>query len=144
MPKAKPKRKKNFLGFGRGGLFSTSTTYHVGSRSGSKRGKSRASASSGDTLWDDITKGMGGKSYKSLSPSGQATVRKLADKVRNPKRKRNASALALGLPKNKWINAKIRVTSSGKAQAMVSEGLLGHAKAGGSVSLNPRRRRRKK
>lgn len=58
---------------------------------------------------------------------------------RNPKRKRN---IEIGLPKNKWINAKIRVTSGGKAQALVSESVLGHAKAGGSVSLNPKRKRR--
>lgn len=69
---------------------------------------------------------------------GRYTVVK---KKTNPKRKRN---IEIGLPKNKWINAKIRVTSGGKAQALVSESVLGHAKAGGSVSLNPRKRRAKR
>ena len=131
------KRRKNFLGFGgrksrpsnyipaSGGI-----AYHSGKR---KPTKSAASSS----VLDDIARGMGGKSYKSLSSANQATVRKLAERMSNPKRKRNAE---LSLPKNKFIAAKVRM-KGGKLQVMVDEHLLGHASAGGSVSLNPRRKR---
>jgi hypothetical protein len=38
------------------------------------------------------------------------------------KRKRNAS---FGLPRNKWVNARVRITKGGKIQAAVSEDILG-------------------
>ncbi len=38
------------------------------------------------------------------------------------KRARN---LSVGLPRNKWVNARIRVTSGGKIQATVDENILG-------------------
>lgn len=63
-----------------------------------------------------------------------------AVKKSNPKRKRN---IELGIPKNKFVNAKVRMKGS-KLQVLVSESLLGHASAGGSVSLNPRKKRAKK
>lgn len=43
---------------------------------------------------------------------------------RRTKRRANSS-LGLGLPRNKWVNARIRVTSGGKIQAAVSEDILG-------------------
>lgn len=41
------------------------------------------------------------------------------------KRKRARNALSVGLPRNKWVNAKVMVTSGGKIQAKVDENVLG-------------------
>lgn len=60
-----------------------------------------------------------------------------------PKRKRNMS---LGLPRNKWVNARIRVTSGGKIQATVDENVLGNLLGKGKNkrkrARNTRRRKR--
>lgn len=40
-------------------------------------------------------------------------------------RKSKRANPSFGLPRNKWVNARIRVTSGGKIQAAVSENLLG-------------------
>jgi len=53
-----------------------------------------------------------------------------------PKRKSN---LSVGLPRNKWVNARIRVTSGGKIQATVDENILGNLF--GKSKKNPHRRR---
>lgn len=47
-----------------------------------------------------------------------------AAKERRQRRKRNP--LSVGLPRNKWVNARIRVTSGGKIQATVDENVLGN------------------
>lgn len=63
--------------------------------------------------------------------------------IRAVKRNPTKRNIELGIPKNKFVNAKVRMKGS-KLQVLVSEGLLGHASAGGSVSLNPRKKRAKK
>jgi hypothetical protein len=74
-----------------------------------------------------------------------------AMKKYNPKRKRN---LEIGLPKNQWANAKVRM-KDGKIQVMADERILGKAgfKAGvglsgvsasGGAKLNPKRKRKAK
>lgn len=70
---------------------------------------------------------------------------------RNPKRKRNVE---LAIPKNKFVNAKVRMKGS-KLQVMVDERVLGHVGASGSAGLsgvsvkgsaklNPKKRKRLK
>lgn len=39
---------------------------------------------------------------------------------------KNQSNPSFGLPKNKWVNARVRVTSDGRIQATVSENVLGN------------------
>lgn len=58
-------------------------------------------------------------------------------KYPNPKRKRN---IELGLPSNKFVNAKVRMKGN-KVQVMVDERLLGRVGASGGVSVNPKRKR---
>ncbi len=56
----------------------------------------------------------------------------------NPRgRKRNP--LTVGLPRNKWVNARVRVTSGGKIQATVDENVLGNL-FGKGKSKNKRKR----
>jgi hypothetical protein len=128
---AKRKRKRNFLGFGRGGLFSTSRTYHI-DRSG------RATPKKSSRSKDKDPEAAYGKYYERLSPEHKAIVRK---RMSNRKRKRN---LTLAIPRNKFINAKVRITSDGKVQALVSQDVLGHAQLGGSAKVNPRKRKAKR
>lgn len=79
-------------------------------------------------------------------------VRGIASKM-NPKRKRKRN-LEVGLPKNQFVNAKVRM-KGGKIQVMADERVLGKAgfKAGaglsgvsvsGGAKLNPKRKRRTK
>lgn len=95
-------------------------------------------------LWQDEVDGDA-KSYKNISNgrtivtnrdgskilvledgSSYPLTRGYADSIlkRTSGRKQNPS---IGLPRNKWVNAKIRVTSAGKIQAAVSEDILGAA-----------------
>lgn len=137
------KRRKNFLGFGgrKGPSNYLPATGGIAYHSGKQKPAGKAVAKADDGILDDIAKNLAGKSYGKLSTGQQATVRKLAAKMSNPKRKRNAE---LALPKNKWINAKIRVTKDGKVQAAVSQSVFGKAGVSGGFSLpNPKRKRAK-
>lgn len=128
MPKAK--RRKNIFGFGR----KSSGNYIPASGGIAKHApKHRAKAGASDSKYDDVAKSLAGKPYKSLSTSQQATVRGIASKM-NPKRKRKRN-LEIGLPKNKWANAKVRM-KGGKIQVMADERILGKAgfKAGAGLS----------
>ena len=157
----KPKRRKNLFGFGRkkssGNYISASggIAAHSAKPRASKASKPRASkassSSSSDSYLDEIAHSLAGKSYKNLPASKQATVRDFAAraKVKNSKRRRRN--LQVGLPKNQFVNAKVRV-KDGKVQIMADESVLGKAgfKAGaglrgvsasGGVKLNPKRRK---
>lgn len=148
---SKAKRRKNIFGFGR----KSSGNYIPASGGIAKhapkhRAKSKAVES--DSKYDDVAKSLAGKPYKSLSSTQQATVRGIASKM-NPKRKRKRN-VSLGLPKNQFVNAKVRM-KGGKIQVMADERVLGKAgfKAGaglsgvsvsGGAKLNPSYRKTKK
>lgn len=129
----KPKRRKNLFGFGG----KKSSGNYIPASGGiaahsAKRRASKASAGVSDSKLDDVAKSLAkGKKYASLSSSEQAMVRRVASKM-NPKRKRNTS---IGLPKNQFVNAKVRV-KGGKVQVMADEKLLGKAgfKTGAGLS----------
>jgi len=128
MPKAK--RRKNIFGFGR----KSSGNYIPASGGIAKHApKHRAKASgASDSKYDDIARSLAGKPYKSLSSSQQATVRSVASKM-NPRRKRKRN-LEVGLPKNQFVNAKVRV-KGGNIQIMADQSVLGKAgfKAGAGL-----------
>lgn len=52
--------------------------------------------------------------------------------------------LSVGLPRNKWVNARIRVTSGGKIQATVDENILGNLFGGKSKNKRKRTAQRKR
>lgn len=131
----KPKRKRNAFGFGlfgRGGKFSTSRTYRTGARPASTRYKGYAIQPRGDGY------AVPSLDRDSVFDDKQEAKRFIDAMKKNPARKRNVE---LSIPKNKFINAKVRM-KGGKLQVMVDQSLLGHASAGGSVSLNPKRKRK--
>jgi hypothetical protein len=117
-------RKKNFLGFGRGGAFSTSRTYRL-----DRSGSFRQSKAKGKRPKDP--EAAYGKYFERLSPEHKAKVRGM---MKNP---------TLSLPRNKFVHARVRM-KGGKIQMLVDESLLGHAGASGHVSLNPRKRKAKR
>lgn len=138
MPKAK--RRKNLFGFGR-----KSSSNYIPASGGiahhSAKRKAKPSSAATDSKYDDVAKSLAGKPYKSLSSSQQATVRGIASKM-NPRRKRKRN-LEVGLPKNQFVNAKVRM-KGGKIQVMADERVLGKAGFKGGVKLNPRKRRTKR
>lgn len=161
----KPKRKRNAFGFGlfgRGGKFSTSRTYRTGARPASTRYKGYAIQPRGDgyavpsldrdSVFDDKQEAKrfidattkrnpmkhARKTRVVFRRKGSKIVRKsLGNALGVHKAKRRNPELSI--PKNKFINAKVRM-KGGKLQVMVDQSLLGHASAGGSVSLNPKRK----
>lgn len=135
MPKAK--RRKNIFGFGR----KSSGNYIPASGGIAKhapkhRAKaSSSSVSSSDTYFDEIAHSLTGKSYKSLPASKQQTVRDFAARAKVKNSRRRKRNLEVGIPKNQFINAKVRM-KGGKIQVMADERILGKAgfKAGAGLS----------
>ena len=59
-------------------------------------------------------------------------------KTHHVKPNKRTNPLSVGLPRNKWVNARIRVTSGGKIQATVDENILGNLLGkGGGKKRNP-------
>lgn len=134
MPKAK--RRKNIFGFGR-----KSSGNYIPATGGIAKhapkhkptAKASKASDSYDPRYDDVSRSLAkGKKYSQLSSSQQATVRSVASKI-NPRRKRKRN-LEVGLPKNQFINAKVRV-KGGKVQVLTDESLLGKAGFSGSAGL---------